>query len=364
MGMAGTGDRRLDWRRDELIWRVAAAGSVEDAFAEASLRLRELVPFDAAVWRMTDPATGLPVFPRLVEGIEISAESSAEHWRREFVVEDFNLFRDLARAPVPAASLAETMGDPTASPRFRSFVRPMGFGDELRAVLRAGGCPRGVVILWRNADRPAFSGRDVQLVAGLCDPLGEAIRSQARNRHPNDGTPPADRPGFLLFNVAGELASIDEQGRAWLAELPDDQTVSTDLGVALPVWIAVTATQAAAARRTGGQETVRSRARSRRGDWLACHASSQRGGRGGVGPTLVVIEPARPAELAEIVADAHDLTDRERQVAALVARGAGTREIAQQLYVSPHTVRDHLKAIFAKLSVSSRGELVATLYAA
>lgn len=77
----------------------------------------------------------------------------------------------------------------------------------------------------------------------------------------------------------------------------------------------------------------------------------------------MAIEPARPAEIAEIVADAHDLTDRERQVVALVARGAGTREIAGELYVSHHTVRDHLKAIFAKGRVSTRGELVATLYA-
>jgi len=76
-----------------------------------------------------------------------------------------------------------------------------------------------------------------------------------------------------------------------------------------------------------------------------------------------VIDAANPAEVAPIIVDAYDLTEREREVTRLVARGAGTQEIAERLFVSPHTVRDHLKAIFAKTGVSTRGELVARLYA-
>jgi DNA-binding CsgD family transcriptional regulator len=37
--------------------------------------------------------------------------------------------------------------------------------------------------------------------------------------------------------------------------------------------------------------------------------------------------------------------------------------MAEQLYLSQHTVRGHLKAIFEKVGVSSRGELVAKLFA-
>ncbi|MFJ5556158.1 response regulator transcription factor [Streptomyces sp. NPDC093250] len=39
-----------------------------------------------------------------------------------------------------------------------------------------------------------------------------------------------------------------------------------------------------------------------------------------------------------------------------------TSGISQELHLSPHTVRDHIKAIFGKLGVSSRGELVGQLF--
>jgi DNA-binding CsgD family transcriptional regulator len=48
------------------------------------------------------------------------------------------------------------------------------------------------------------------------------------------------------------------------------------------------------------------------------------------------------------------MTDSELAVARLVAQGLTNREVAEQLYVSPHTVSSHLRSIFAKLGVNSR----------
>jgi DNA-binding CsgD family transcriptional regulator len=48
------------------------------------------------------------------------------------------------------------------------------------------------------------------------------------------------------------------------------------------------------------------------------------------------------------------MTDSELAVARLVAQGATNREVAEQLFVSPHTVNSHLRQIFAKLDVNSR----------
>ena len=53
---------------------------------------------------------------------------------------------------------------------------------------------------------------------------------------------------------------------------------------------------------------------------------------------------------------------REREVAGLLTRGASNEEIAQALWISRHTVKDHVKAVYAKLKVAGRAELSAKLF--
>jgi DNA-binding CsgD family transcriptional regulator/tetratricopeptide (TPR) repeat protein len=64
----------------------------------------------------------------------------------------------------------------------------------------------------------------------------------------------------------------------------------------------------------------------------------------------------RPARSADRGIDA--LTDREARVAELLAAGITKRQAAAQLYVSFHTVDSHARAVYAKLGVRSRVELV------
>jgi two-component system NarL family response regulator len=56
-----------------------------------------------------------------------------------------------------------------------------------------------------------------------------------------------------------------------------------------------------------------------------------------------------------------ELTNQERRVLALVAKGRRNAKIAQELFISIRTVENHLYRIFDKLGVSSRTE--AALYA-
>lgn len=51
------------------------------------------------------------------------------------------------------------------------------------------------------------------------------------------------------------------------------------------------------------------------------------------------------------------LTKREEEIAGLVAKGYTNQEIARKLYLSEHTVKNHLFRIFDKLNVSSRVEV-------
>jgi DNA-binding CsgD family transcriptional regulator len=52
------------------------------------------------------------------------------------------------------------------------------------------------------------------------------------------------------------------------------------------------------------------------------------------------------------------LTDSELTVINLIAQGATNRAVAQQLHLSPHTVKTHLHNAFAKLGITSRAQLV------
>jgi DNA-binding NarL/FixJ family response regulator len=53
-----------------------------------------------------------------------------------------------------------------------------------------------------------------------------------------------------------------------------------------------------------------------------------------------------------------DLTDREREILGLVAAGHSNVEIADRLFLSPKTVRNHLSSIFSKLQVADRAQAI------
>ena len=53
-----------------------------------------------------------------------------------------------------------------------------------------------------------------------------------------------------------------------------------------------------------------------------------------------------------------DLTEREREVLALIAQGYTNQAIAERLVITPKTVRNHISSIFSKLQVTSRLEAI------
>jgi DNA-binding NarL/FixJ family response regulator len=103
------------------------------------------------------------------------------------------------------------------------------------------------------------------------------------------------------------------------------------------------------------------RLRTRSGQWLVLYASRL---RSSVQVQITVIfERAQPAEMAPLVMQVYQLTKREAEITQCVLRGWSTTEIAARLHISPNTVQDHLKAIFEKADVGSRGELAARIFA-
>ncbi|HWO62701.1 MAG TPA: AAA family ATPase [Umezawaea sp.] len=64
-----------------------------------------------------------------------------------------------------------------------------------------------------------------------------------------------------------------------------------------------------------------------------------------------------PVDVEPVTEQTSALTHAERRVAVLAARGHTNREIAQQLFVTPSTVEQHLTKVFRKLGIRSRAEL-------
>jgi DNA-binding NarL/FixJ family response regulator len=66
-------------------------------------------------------------------------------------------------------------------------------------------------------------------------------------------------------------------------------------------------------------------------------------------------EPVAPARLA-------GLTEREREILALVGTGLSNEDIAARLVLSPHTVKTHVNRTMAKLAAHDRAQLVVIAY--
>ncbi|WP_183099088.1 LuxR C-terminal-related transcriptional regulator [Nocardioides pelophilus] len=62
-------------------------------------------------------------------------------------------------------------------------------------------------------------------------------------------------------------------------------------------------------------------------------------------------------DIADIDEDLDRLTDREREVMRLIARGYSYKEVAKELFISIKTVETHMSAVLRKLQLSSRHEL-------
>ena len=72
---------------------------------------------------------------------------------------------------------------------------------------------------------------------------------------------------------------------------------------------------------------------------------------------------SRPASMAATrTAGLSQLTDREREILVLVARGLTNDEIGSSLFISPATVKTHLARIMAKLDAHDRAQLVVRAY--
>jgi DNA-binding CsgD family transcriptional regulator len=320
---------------------------------------RRAVPYAASCWKPMDPRTLL--FTGF--GIEDRRPGTlaAVRWRfvdNELIEPDYAKYRDLVRRRTPVTTLhRETHGEPSRSGRYRSIHQSLGFGAELRAAFRSVDACWGSVALVREENEPDFSDREVAFVARIGAHVGHGLRYALLREAAADGIP--DRaPGVIVLDRDGSVRSITDQARLWLERFPADRGT----GLELPAAVHAVAGRALASARSPASLPPYATVRLTCGEWLTVHAATLHTDSPDQVTVAVTLAPAAAADLEPLRLHLHGLTPRERQVAELLTRGSTTEEIARILVISRHTVRDHVKAVLAKVGVASRAELSAKLF--
>jgi DNA-binding CsgD family transcriptional regulator len=337
----------------EKVEELSRSGLEAQVFLEESAAVIErAVPADSFFYAATDPDSGLAMGAGTTT---MPHEVCAPFWDYEFFVPDFTKWTDLASGPQRAADLhTATGGRPERSARWREFGSLIGFDAELRCSLTAGGTTWGIVQLNRAEGASSFGEDEVALLEALVPAMARGLRTSMTGTAAAPTS--AERgPGMAIVDADGMLVSLTGEAEAWLAEL---HFIGDQGGKLLPYEIAALGS-AARRRHAAGEPAPRMRMRTNSGMWLLVHASVL----GGSDQVALVIEPAKASEIAPLIIEAYGLTPRELEVTRMISRGMKTAEMAERLFLSPHTVRDHIKAIFEKVGVSSRGELTATLFA-
>jgi DNA-binding CsgD family transcriptional regulator len=286
-------------------------------------------------------------------------ELPPEWLAHEYREDDVHKLCDVARSGTGISTLHQvTDGDPSRSRRWNLYLRPYGADQELLLALRTpGGDTWGVLALYREPNEPLFSTDELEYLRSLAPHLAEGVR---RGLLIGEATEPdgPDAPGLVVLGADWEVESLTPGVERWLEELPGGDWEQR--GRLPPSVLAV----AGRALRTAGDvipgEVALARVLSERGRWVVLHGASLLAN--GARRVAVIVEPAHPARISPLLMSAYDMTEREQEVTRLVLRGDSTTQIAEELYISAHTVQHHLKRVFEKTGVRSRRDLVGKVF--
>ena len=335
--------------RDRLETLSKSSLDSESLRREAIAELKRVIGFDRWCWPLADPETLLPP-----EGI-------AEHdygpgipraLELEYSGVDFAAKHVLARRRNPAGSLSgETKGDLARSPRWDQVMRPVGMGDVVTVACRDRlGCWGWIEAYRDRADR-MFQDDDLELLAQAGESMGSALRRTSAGPSETAAAQPRP-PGVLVLDHELRLVSSTAGARAWLDAMPAARVCAT-FGI-LPAVIYPAATLARTQRDGHGAHAL---ARAVDGPWMMIDAARLEGR--GDGDVAVSLRAATASETFGFLCRVYALSRREREVVSALQTGLDTQGVATRLFISPHTVQDHLKSVFEKVGVHSRRELLA-----
>lgn len=341
---------------------------------EVVARAARVVAFDAHAFSTCDPDTGL-ITHTLADGVP--GPLARVYVERLYPDECARLAVDMARRGTLVYSVLDH------SAQARDEFRKAGLHSQLQASIAAGGRLWGTWCVMRasDSDRSVARARgflqrlaphlarglqtaalvDRGLAAATATPVTTPAASPAAGR-PAAAAAASDAgapPGILVLDPRYRPVVRTPLATVWLEDLAD---VGLKLPHGLPLSVFALVSRLRAARVDVAPAETRVRARGTSGRWYVMRASLAEPDATGECVAVVVVRPAAPREVAAIVTRLYDLSAREREVVAAIARGESTKAIAAALGVSPYTVAEHIERACRKIGVRGRKALVAKLF--
>jgi DNA-binding CsgD family transcriptional regulator len=358
-------DVGLEERTFSEVKRLCCAGRPDGLalLEEVIERLQRVVPFEAYCASTLDPASGL-ITHALAE--EMGGVDEAAIFFERLYFEHHQSVRRMADTHQPVALLSEsTGGDLERSARYVEYLRPLGLTYEMSGAFTSGGYLWGSMDLIRESGSPDFQPREANLLRRIAPHLGNGLKMAALRTQTRLVEGATDVPGVLTVDHQGRVVQHTPEAERWLRDLED-------LGPRWREWdglpralrtVILSLRRALSPERDRDEESVPSlRARARSGRWLTLYGSLSEATPERHPETVIIIEPTKPEELLPFSMSVYGLSPREEELAKLIVRGLSTTRISRTLFISEHTVNNHLRSVFEKVGVRSRGELVMRLF--
>lgn len=348
-------------RLEALLASVAATERIADVAsfpAQVAAGVARLVPCDSVTYNEVDVAGRTVVWladpaeaTDLPDGPEIFAAHMHEH----------PLIAHHARTPTTGTLKISdflTLREFRATGLYQDFFAPLNIKRQIAVTLpAASGIVIGIALDRSTRD---FSEED-RAVLDLLRP--HLVRAQANARARSDAARTlaalqralaADGQGVVVLDAAGRPTLVTPVAEAQLRSWWPRRTGSgRELPAGLAAWVAERLAEEGDERRLGrsGQGLVLTRSGQRL--TVRFLPRSDAGA-----PPLLLLDERRPA-LSSVALRALGLTRREAEVLGCAAHGLTNAQIADELALSPATVKTHLERVYRKLDVSSRGAAVA-----
>jgi DNA-binding CsgD family transcriptional regulator len=353
--VSGYAKRRAQSRIADLAYRGL---DVATFYREAGEAVASAVPGrdELHFWHTLDPASLLVTSSTMGQRDELPRE--VLEW--EYLQDDHvKKIVDTVRSDRGHVSLHEaTGGDPDSSPYLSRVMQDLELDYMMQVALRARtGQAWGCVALMRGRGQPDFDRDEIEFLESVAPVLADGVRRGLLVGEATDPERP-EAPGIVVLDSSWEVHSATPGVERWLAEVPGTWDQDGKLPAAV-VAVAARALRGTERSTTAGEEAM-ARVRSRSGRWILLHGAALVAD--GARRAAVIIEPAHPARITALLMDAYGLTKREQEVTRRALCGDSTNTIARTLFVSPHTVQQHLKSIFDKTRVRSRRELVGKVF--